>query len=104
MGASSQTPVKLEDLSLAKEVHSDEVQPVRYRTRAIFVNREAELIERARDVYRRFIVGSKPSREHDRSEALQVERFARIAFQSSGLGHLRLADPPLRGERIEELD
>ena len=68
-------------LALAEEVHADEVQTVRYAAGTIFVNREAELIERVRDANPGFIVRSKPSCKNDRCEALQVERLAHVRFE-----------------------
>src|SRR5829696_3389875 len=67
---------------------ADEVEPGSDGAGAFLVDREAELVEPARDADPGLVVRPKATREHDRPEAAQVQLLGRVGVERLRLGDL----------------
>jgi hypothetical protein len=70
-------------------VDADEVESRSDGAGPFFVDREAELVERAGEADPGLVVRAKASREYDRTEAAQVHLLRRFAVERFRLGDLR---------------
>jgi hypothetical protein len=100
MTASSPTPFRSDDF-LAEEVDADEVEAPHDGARSFLVDREAELVERAREADPGLVVGPKATREHNRTEAAQAQLVRRLRVERFRLGDLRPREAAL-GDQLPD--
>src|SRR5215203_2304193 len=80
-------------LAFAQEVDSDEVEPRGSDACSLHMDREAELVERARAAHPGLVVGPEASGEDHGPEAAQVQLDGRVAVEGRRLGELGERNP-----------
>ena len=71
-------------LSLAQEMHTDEVEPRHYGARSVFVDRESEFVECLGPGEPGAVVGPEASRENDGAELGQVHCLGCLRLEGGG--------------------
>ena len=91
-------------LALAQEVHADEVQPVDGCAGPFVMEREPELVNGARDVHPRCVVGAQPAGEDHRAEPAQINVLGRLGAERGGLSDLRQRQCALSRDPLDKTD